>query len=328
MYNEKEVIGRYQKYFDLWDQSASVRTKPNTYRFNRSQMSHALQNRHWFIRDGVPVLNHPLMQHIDAEKEQYLLGRFLLQFLEYGTLMEHEFINTMLAEMAMGECGIPIPDRMRLDAFKIYTDEAYHACFNMEATQQIRDYIGLPLSTAWPLKNSRLDGLRKVIPAGPSKENFLVRFGIACISETIAAKELSETMKGIVAEPIYNIFIDHAEDEKRHCMYFNTLFEVVWRNLSVNEQLFLGKSLPKILKAFVDINTISLADALQCIGISTEAAGIIIADSYPTDFSVKRALSVASVTFRMFARLGILDIPEIKNAFIEEGFLQYFAEAA
>lgn len=118
-------------------------------------------------------------------------------------------------------------------------------------------------SDAWPLKNTRLEGLRKLIPRGKSKENFLIRFGIAVVSETIAAKELAENMKGIVVDSIYNVFIDHAEDEKKHCMYFSTLFELVWDYLSPDERKFLCINLPKILKAFVDINTIALYDALE-----------------------------------------------------------------
>lgn len=180
-----ELVLRYKKYFENWDQVAAVRSKPNSYRLINSQVQSELKNKCWFLPAGVPIIAHPLLKNIYQTQEQYLLGRFLLQFLEYGTLLEHEFVNTILAELALGECSIPIPDQMRLDAFKIYTDEGYHACFNLEATQQIRNYIGLPTSDAWPLNNSRLTGLRKLIPSKPSKENILIRFGIAAISSPI-----------------------------------------------------------------------------------------------------------------------------------------------
>ena len=320
-YNEQQLISRYQKYFDEWDNFSAVRTKPNTYRFANYQIDTQLKDKRWFLPDGVPILTHSLLKDIEQNKEQYLLGRFLLQFLEYGTILEHEFVNTILAELALGECGIPLPDQMRIDALKIYTDEAYHACFNMEATQEIRNYIGLPISDAWPLKNTRLEGLRKLIPEGKSKESFLIRFAIAAISETVAAKELAESMKGIIVEPIYNIFIDHAEDEKKHCMYFSTLFEVVWNYLSDDERKFLGINFPKILKAFVDINTIALHEALAIIDVDRESAEIIIKESYPADFTIQRAMSVASITFRVFDRLGVFKIPEAKQAFLQEGFL-------
>lgn len=320
MTNEQELVSRYQKYFKNWDQFASVRTKPNTYRATNDEFNKALQEKRWFLPAGVPILTHPLLKNIDQSQEQYLLGRFLLQFLEYGTVLEHEFVNSILIELALGEAGIPLPDQMRIDALKICTDESYHACFNLEATQQIRNYIGLSMADAWPLKNSRLVGLRNLIPKN-AKENFLIRFGIAAISETVAAKELSETMKGIVIDPIYDLFIDHAEDEKKHCMYFSTLLEVVWNYLSIDEKKFLGINFPKILKAFVDINTVALFDMLKKINIEHESAAIIIKESYPDDFTVQRALSVASVTFRIFDRLGVFKIPEVKDAFIKDGFL-------
>jgi hypothetical protein len=321
MFLKQEIVTRYQKYFKDWDQFAAVRTKPNTYRTTNDGFDQALLDKHWFIPAATPILTHPLLRNIEIPQEQYLLGRFLLQFLEYGTVLEHEFVNTVLAELALGEAGIPLPDQMRVDAFKIYTDEAYHAYFNLEATQQIRNYIGLSMADAWPLKNTRLDGLRKLIPQGKSKENFLIRFGIAVISETVAAKELEEAMKGIVIDPIYNLFVDHAEDEKKHCMYFSALFEVVWQYLSTDEKIFLGTIFPKILKAFVDVNSIALLDSLENINIDCESAKMIIHDSYPPNFTTERALSVAAVTFRIFNKLNVFQITEIKDAFIEVGLL-------
>lgn len=215
MQTEQELVARYRKYFEKWDEIAAVRSKPNTYRLINNQLDSELKDKRWFLPAGLLILNHPLLKNIDQAQEQYLLGRFLLQFLEYGTLMEHEFVNTMLAELALGECDIAMPDEMRQDAFKVYTDEGYHACFNMEATHQIRHYIGLPTTDSWPLKNSRLTGLRNLISPYSAKEKFLIRFGIAAVSETVAPKELAENMKGIVVDSIYNIFIDHAEDEKK-----------------------------------------------------------------------------------------------------------------
>ncbi|OGT60426.1 MAG: hypothetical protein A3F14_00280 [Gammaproteobacteria bacterium RIFCSPHIGHO2_12_FULL_43_28] len=320
MNNKNSNLLRYQKYLDNWDSVSSVRSKPNKYQMTSEHLDAELNERRWFIKEGVPILEHPLLKGMDRECEQYLLGRFLLQFLEYGTILEHEFVNTILADMALGESGVPIPDRMRVDAFKIYTDEAYHAQFNMEATQQIRDYIGMPVSEAWPLQNSRLIGLRKLIPQNKSRENFLVRFGIVVASETIAPKELTETMKGIVIEPIYNLFVDHAEDEKKHCMYFSALFEVVWNYLSDDEKQYLGLIFPKILKSFVDINKVALFDALAKIGVDKQSAKMIIDDSYPEDFCVKRALSVASSTFFNLERLGVYSISGVRDAFKAEGF--------
>jgi hypothetical protein len=321
MIKEQDLVLRYQKYFDDWDATSAVRSKLNTYNMRPEKLNSELKDKRWFLPAGTPILSHPLLKNIDQTQEQYLLGRFILQFLEYGTVMEHEFVNTILAELALGESGIPLPDRMRTDAFKIYTDEAYHACFNLEATQQMRDYIGLSMSDAWPLQNCRLVGLRKLIPQENSKEKFLVRFAIAVISETIAAKELVESMQGIVVESIYNIFNDHAEDERKHCMYFTTLFEVVWERFSAEERVYLGKIFPKILKSFVDINKIALFDALEKIEIDRDTAEIIINDSYPENFTIQRALSVASVTFRVFTRLGVFNLPGVREAFSNEGFI-------
>src|SRR2546425_935223 len=105
MTNNAQPTLRYEKYFDLWDQKSAVRTKANTYSMPGDRLRSELHGKHWFIPNGVPILAHPLLKDIDQDKEQYILGRFLIQFLEYGTILEHEFINTILVEMALGECG-------------------------------------------------------------------------------------------------------------------------------------------------------------------------------------------------------------------------------
>lgn len=122
-----DAINRYKKYFADWDSFASVRTKSNSYRMNFDVLNHQkMRGKKWFIPQGVMVLSHPLLTNLDFDQTQYILGRFLLQFLEYGVLMEHEYVNACLAEVALGENGIRLPEVMRLDAFRIYTDEGYH----------------------------------------------------------------------------------------------------------------------------------------------------------------------------------------------------------
>jgi|GEM_PF-2761837 len=315
-----DLINRYQKHFTDWDNFSTVRVKPHSYKMNFDDLAKKeLREKKWFIPQGVQILSHPLLANLDQDRTQYILGRFLLQFLEYGVLMEHEFVNASLAEIALGENGINLPEVMRLDAFKIYTDEGYHACFTLEAAQHIREYIGLP-NTAWPLKNSRLEGLRKLIADAPAEDRSLIRFGIVAISETVAAKELTESMQNVVIDPIVNLFVDHAHDETKHCMYFSVLFEVVWEQLSEAERLRLGAYLPKILKAFVNINVYALQDTLSEIQIDKETANKIIQDSYPPDFAIKRALGVATVSFTVMRKIGIFRNPLIREAFIKEGF--------
>lgn len=110
------AVTRYRKYFEKWDEVAAVRSKSNTYNLSNHQINAELKNRKWFLPNLLPMLSHPLLRNLDQEKEQYICGRFLLQFLEFGALMEHEFVNTILAEIAFGEYGIPLPEPMRIDA--------------------------------------------------------------------------------------------------------------------------------------------------------------------------------------------------------------------
>lgn len=314
------LVTKVKRYFSDWDDFAAVRNKEHTYKLDFGQLEKQLNQKTWFIPEGVAILAHSELAHLDKEQKQYLIGRFLLQFLEYGTLMEHEYVNTITADLAFGECNYALPESMRLDALKIYTDEGYHAFFTLEAAQYIREYIGLPKDGAWPLKNSRLEGLRTLIDKVPLEDKFLVKFGITTISETVAAKELVKNMRQVVIQPIVNLFADHAQDEMKHCLYFSVLLEVVWEQLTHGERSRLANYFPLILKRFVDINVYPLQEALLELGIHEDKAKKIINESYPTDFCVKRAIDVASVTFRVFKKMNVFDYPGVKEAFMREGF--------
>ena len=95
---------------------------------------------------------------------------------------------------------------------------------------------------------------------------------------------------------------------------------MVWEQLSNGEKTRLGNYFPLILKRFVDINVYPLLEALSELNVSKERAQVIIDESYPSSFCVKRAQDVAAVTFRIFRKLKVFDYPGVRQSFIDEGF--------
>lgn len=73
MESEHEMVWRYQKYFEKWDEVSAVRSKPNIYRLAQDQLNVDLKNKKWFLPSVLPILSHPLLKSIDQDQEQFLL---------------------------------------------------------------------------------------------------------------------------------------------------------------------------------------------------------------------------------------------------------------
>lgn len=310
----------YKNYLEHWDTTSSVRARQNTYRLDAATLNTELGERAWFTESGVPIMQHPLLAALEPAAQQRLLGLLRLQFCEFGTVLEHVHVNITTMAIAQGDHGLDVPDIMRRDAYKVYTDEAYHALFSMEAAVELRHYLGLGESQ-WPLEDSRLDAIADAVSDGTDDERFLLRFGATLVTEIMISKELAANMKGIVVEPIYNMFRDHLHDESRHALYFTALFGVLWPQFGARERLFLGTALPQLLLAFNQIDEKGILHALELVGFDRATGARIIADSYPADYPVQRARARASSALRLFQKYRLFEIPEVNQAFVQAGFV-------
>lgn len=202
-----EDILKYKKHLDLWDTAATVRSRKNRYDY-RSLTNNKLRSMSWFLEDAYPIFLHELLAKLDREQKQYLMGKFLIAFLNYSTIIEHELVNTITVEIAQNIYGDLIPEVMRIDAYKIYTDEAYHAYFAAEGANQIREHLHIHHNKG-SLNHTRLNLIRGLINSTSIEHKFLMRLGIVTVSETVIAKEIHDKMKGTVLSPTYNMFKDH-----------------------------------------------------------------------------------------------------------------------
>ncbi len=308
------------KYFCDWDQSAAVRSKQHSYDLSPLNLKKQLVEKMWFIPSSIQILKHPVLQPLDRDQQQFIAGHVMLHFLETLAFFEHEYVNKIMVDMAFGSHSYNLPDILRRDALKVYTDEAYHSLVMLEATQAIREHLNLSQETAWPLVSPRIDGLQELIDTAPQGDAFLIKFGIAFVSETTAVKELLNASDRIVVDPIANLINDHAQDEMKHCLYFTTLFEVIWEQLTLEEKTKLGNYLPSIIKRFSRLNDAPIRKSLYELGFSKDVIQKVAQQTYTEDLWVKRAKNSSAPTFRILKRLEILDDLKFKQSFISEGF--------
>ena len=219
-----------------WDATARVRNCNQTYDLNLSNRTFD-DNTKWHLPAYSGILNHSELHNISNLDKKFIMGTQLLEFVIKTTKFEIEYVNKIASKIAFGEFNIIIPQAMKLDALKIYTDEGYHAYFSQKIANQIIDYYGIEddLTTYTNKYFSYLDG---ILYNENCSANNLAMLACVIVSESMIVNDISSEMKEIVYEPIKLMFKNHMIDEAFHGKYFLTLFGLIWDQLDDSHRIF------------------------------------------------------------------------------------------
>src|SRR4051794_5810131 len=112
---------RYRSQFDNWERRASVRTKP------RRTLDADGPIDTYFPPELAPAALHPLVVSRGPAAVRRFLVHALFQYLHFTTELESTAVIPVSIRLGRGACGLDLPREMRRDAYKITTDEAWHA---------------------------------------------------------------------------------------------------------------------------------------------------------------------------------------------------------
>ena len=126
----------YRSPFRSWYEKSTVRSQP------RRVLSATASAPHLFSPDLVPVARHPLVRALPPEEFRTLLTQHLYRYLDFTARLEHVVVNRTVLGIAHDTLGLRLPEPMRLDAYKIYCDEAYHGS----------PCVGGPRCASWPTR--------------------------------------------------------------------------------------------------------------------------------------------------------------------------------
>ena len=116
----------YHSAFDSWHESSSIRVKPH-----RVIQKDQLEGKVFFPPDLFPIVSHPLVQKRGEAFIEKLLVHRLYSYLDFTEVLEHQIVNPVVSRIAHDQTGMEISEERRLDAYKIYIDEGYHALFSI-----------------------------------------------------------------------------------------------------------------------------------------------------------------------------------------------------
>ena len=303
----------YQSRFGNWDQRASVRVKP------RRVLSQSAKDEVYFPPELVPVVSHPLVQHAAPGAVDRILVRRLYDYLHFTTELESVAVLPVALDLGRGRDDLDLPAAMREDAFKISTDEAWHAQFSRDLMTQVATETGIAHQLSTPSFVRRLEELRAAMEPELRGTESIV---FCIVSETL----ISEILSGLPQDrrlpaAVRGLVRDHAEDEGKHHAYFRDLLKYFWHSLSPGQRRRLGPWLPLLVTAFLEPDYAAISRSLLSAGFSMAQAEGIVSESYPIQMVRGSIADASRTTVQYFAEIGALDDSATLEAFHTAGLV-------
>jgi hypothetical protein len=296
-----------------WDVKSSVRNKPRRILEEQEAMGKV-----YFSPELVAITSRPLVAQLGPDVTRELQVQHLYRYLDFTTKLELEVINRVAGDIALGKRGIELPEVMREDAFKLCTDESYHAYFSDDLRRQVRATTGIvPDRAGTPQFLRRLRSLKHDLPA---ELRSLAELLFAVVSETLISSILCDLPKDErVVSAVREIVADHAEDEGRHSAYFSQLFGYLWPQLDDRQKAVLGPLLPLFIRTFLEPDHRAIRRSLSKHSLDEDKIRAVVDETYPETAVSAAALDAARVTLHLFLNNGLMDNRQIADAFLSHG---------
>ncbi|MBS7532007.1 diiron oxygenase [Hazenella sp. IB182353] len=308
-------LSAYKSAFDNWEKQSAVRAKPN--RFVEGKYG----GEYFFSPELVPICEHAHVQSRDPQVRKNLIIRHLYTHLTFTEHLEHEIVNQMTFKIGKNQLGLELPISMRMDAWKIYVDEAYHFKFSADLLHKVQALTRIQITENQ--KPQFLNHLQNVLTDQSQQTKALIRLFFTIVSETLISGTLLKVPHDQRVVPIVREIIkDHAEDEVKHHAYFASLLKEVWPQLSAHQQKEMGLLLPDLIFGFLTPDLGALNHDLLAEGFSEKECAEMIEDTYRknrVDEEIRRA---AKVTINHFYQSDVMKNPYILEAFMQSGLIK------
>ncbi|WP_368495714.1 diiron oxygenase [Glutamicibacter mishrai] len=306
---------RYKSAFSSWDSKSSVRSQPNLVGGNE-ELSGIL-----FPESSIPILSHARLRTSSSGIRHKVSLRHLERYLKFTLVLETDFVNPVILEIARGRDGLRMPSSARQDAYKMYVDEAYHAKFTydllllLEANEKVNSSV---LETP-----SFVTKFNEILRAADDSIHRHLTFLFVIISEMLITGTLNELpRRNDVAAPIRIAIQQHALDEARHHAFFSFYFKEYWKSLPKTHKKLLSLDLPALINCFLEPEIISLHAELTSYGFTTQLANEILSETFMSDRILTDKIRATRPIMNVIRKLGILDDPLVVEDFVAAGLVE------
>jgi uncharacterized protein (UPF0147 family) len=308
------LVDGYRSRFGRWDERASVRVKP------RRILRPGPAGQVYFPPEHHPVVAHPIVTAHGEPLVRFLLIQRLYQYLHFTTELELHAVCPVASSISRGRVDLDVPEAVRRDAFKIVTDESWHAQFSYDLMRQVEAETAVPVLTLGPPPFvARLDGVAERLSPELRGAAEMV---FAVVSETLITALLADLPHDRrLPAAVRHAVQDHAEDEGRHHAYFRYFLTLLWHALDARQRRELGPLLPEIIDAFLAPDRRAFARSLAAGGLPASDVAQVLAETGPDSTIGADTRRAAAPTVRYFAEVGALDDPATRAAFAAANLL-------
>jgi hypothetical protein len=274
----------------------------------------------FFPPELVPAFDHPIVVERGPDIANRILVQRLYAYLQFTIDLEQIGVLPIAQLISRSRLGLPLPEPMIADAYRICTDEAWHAQFSHELLHRI-----VAASAVKPRLPEHSHFLRRAdhVMQGLAPEvRRLAEVLFTIVSETL----ISAILRGIPADSrihtsIRDVVRDHSVDEARHHAYFGRLLTYVWPSIGRQQETVVGPLIPQFIRIFLEPDFVTLTHCLSALEFSPAEIRQILAESYPESLVTAGIIDASRSTVRHFEAVGAFKESSTVQAFQEEGLL-------
>lgn len=296
-----------------WYDRAGVRVDPR-----RMLLIERELGRDFWPAHLAPVVAHPLVVARGERARQELLVQQLYQYLQFTANYELRVINRATEMIANGRSGVDVSLPVRLDAYKIYCDEGYHALYSVDVVHQVQQATGI--APRPPEFETFLRYLERIERDASPELRAVVVLLVVVVFETLITANLTQIPRDPnIVTLVRDIVTDHAEDEGRHHAFFSGFFSVLWGGLDADQRRVLGPLLPEMIVGPLQPPYETLRASLAAVGLDRDQCEQVLGESYPRPAVLRGIRETAKATIRLFQEHGVLDEPRTRERFVQTG---------
>jgi len=256
-----------------------------------------------------------------GERVNSILTNHLYRYLDFTTKLEIVAVNDTVKDLALGHSVINPSEEMKIDALKIYTDEAYHALFSADLFDQLKKMSGVhPVVPKVPYFLSTLNSI--IAEYASESERNLLKLIFVIVSETLITSSLTDIRKDEnLPEAVRDVIRDHAMDEARHHAFFSGLLLSIWPMLDRQTRIHCLTRIPDFIFAFVHPDKDAITAELHSVGFSRSDADVIVNETYTQPMVESYARGTSSRLMGYVSNLDEFTAPEVQEAFEKTGLI-------
>ena len=270
-----------------------------------------------FPPELVPGVGHPLVDKLGDHALRRLMMRKLESYNAFTEKLEYKAVMAASIKIAQNPQAFGLSEQAGREARLIVTDESHHAYVAIELIKQIPGFSELPPLT--PSEPRFLRGLEELERGLPTElaDDLLIAF--VSISETL----ITSILRGIPRDPrvvsaVRNTVRDHCIDEARHHSYFVYVIHQHWTSSSPDRQEVLGPLYARLIRLFLDPDLDLCRAWLLEAGLDRHDAEVVLRDYYSPERAVASLRADAFSSLKLMERVGVLDYPAARPAFVEQ----------